>query len=56
MSKEYFEKLTELFKDVNGDFGIKHFFNGAAVYFKGNICITLSPTGFAIKLPEAMLK
>jgi TfoX/Sxy family transcriptional regulator of competence genes len=56
MAKEYFDKLTALFNQINSkkitNFEIKHFFNGAAVYFKGRICITLSPVGLAIKLPE----
>ena len=30
----------------------KHFFSGAALYANGRICITLTPAGFAIKLPE----
>lgn len=58
MAKEYLEKLSTLmkqttarrFKDVNLE--CKHFFNGAAVYADGRICISLTPVGFAIKLPE----
>ncbi len=38
------------FKDVNLE--CKHFFSGAAVYANGRICISLTPIGFAIKLPE----
>jgi TfoX/Sxy family transcriptional regulator of competence genes len=30
----------------------KHFFSGAAVYAKGRICASLTPVGFAIKLPK----
>ena len=30
----------------------KHFFGGAAVYADGRICITLTPVGLALKLPE----
>ena len=30
----------------------KHFFNGAAVYANGRICASLTPVGFAIKLPK----
>ena len=58
MAKEYLEKLSELMKRVTlGRFGkvkleIKHFFSGAAVYANGKICMTLTPIGFAIKLPE----
>jgi TfoX/Sxy family transcriptional regulator of competence genes len=29
----------------------KHFFSGAALYANGKICATLSPAGFALKLP-----
>ena len=56
MTKEYLEKLTELFKQIsiNTDFEIKHFFSGAAIYVRGNICISLTPVGFAIKLPEVL--
>ena len=58
MAKEYLEKLSELmnratagkFKHV--DLDCKHFFSGAAVYANGRICITLTPAGFAVKLPE----
>ena len=58
MAKEYLEKLTVLFEGLssnkikNSDFAIKHFFSGAAVYINNNICITLTPAGLAIKLPE----
>lgn len=38
------------FRDVNLE--CKHFFSGAAVYADGRICISLTPVGFAIKLPE----
>jgi TfoX/Sxy family transcriptional regulator of competence genes len=31
---------------------VKHFFGGAAAYADGRIFATLSPTGFALKLPE----
>ena len=58
MAKQYLEKLSELmnramagnFKNV--DLECKHFFSGAAVYANGRICITLTPAGFAVKLPE----
>jgi len=58
MAKKYFDKLTALFKQINSkkindtNFEIKHFFSGAAVYVKGSICISLTPVGFAIKLPK----
>jgi len=58
MAKEYLEKLSAVmkkttarrFKNVNIE--CKHFFSGAAVYADGRICISLTPVGFAIKLPE----
>jgi len=28
-----------------------HFFSGAAVYVNGHICMSLTPAGFALKLP-----
>ena len=35
------------------DLVLKHFFGGAAAYADGRICITLTPAGLALKLPEA---
>jgi len=60
MAKEYLDKLSVImkqatvrrFNDVNLEY--KHFFSGAAVYADGRICISLTPVGFAIKLPEAL--
>ena len=58
MAKEYLEKLSELMKRAllskfkNVKLEIKHFFSGAAIYANGRICITLTPVGLAIKLPE----
>ena len=60
MAKEYFEKLSELIKRAkfgkskNVKLEIKHFFSGAAVYVNSSICITLTPIGLAIKLPEQL--
>ena len=58
MAKKYLHQLTVLmqqstsgrFKDIKLE--CKHFFSGAAVYANGRICISLTPVGFAIKLPE----
>ena len=58
MAKEYLQQLTALigqttsgrFKNVKLE--CKHFFSGAAVYADGRICISLTPVGFAIKLPK----
>jgi len=58
MSKEYLEQLSVLIeKATSGQskgvkLECKHFFSGAAVYADGRICISLTPVGFAIKLPE----
>ena len=60
MAKEYFEKLSKLIKRAkleklkNVKLEIKHFFSGAAVYVNSSICITLTPLGLAIKLPEQL--
>jgi len=32
----------------------KHFFSGAALYANGKICASLSPAGFAVKLPAEL--
>ena len=32
----------------------RHFFSGAALYANGKICASLSPAGFALKLPAEM--
>ena len=58
MAKEHLERLAALIGPAtSGRFGdvklaCKHFFSGAAVYANGRICISLTPVGFAIKLPE----
>jgi len=62
MAKKYLEQLTAImkratarrFKNVN--IVCKHFFSGAAVFADGRICISLTPSGFAIKLPEEQRK
>ena len=58
MAKEYLEQLTALIRQAtsrrfrNVRLECKHFFSGAAVYANGRICMSLTPIGFAIKLPE----
>jgi len=58
MTKEYLDKLSNLINKIyptkpkNIEITIKHFFSGAALYANEKICITLSPTGLALKLPE----
>ncbi len=59
MTKQYLERLDALLAPVARDLPpeaaleIKHFFSGAAAYAQGRICITLTPVGLALKLPEA---
>ena len=58
MAKAYVERLAALIGPLaSGRFKgkkieIKHFFSGAAVYTNGKICISLTPVGLALKLPE----
>lgn len=57
MTKEYLQELTALMKATTSDntnvkLECKHFFSGAAVYADGRICMSLTPVGFALKLPE----
>ena len=57
MAKAYLEELSQLMEQVgparskDAHLEVKHFFAGAAVYANGKICITLTPAGFALKLP-----
>ena len=37
---------------LDGDIVCKHFFSGAAAYRDGQIFMSLSPAGLALKLPE----
>ncbi len=58
MAKEYLEQLPLILKGAisgrlkNVKLECKHFFSGAAVYANGRICMSWTPAGFAIKLPE----
>lgn len=58
MAKEYLKRLTALLREAtsgrfkNIELEYKHFFSGAALYVNGNLCISLTPVGLAIKLPE----
>ena len=58
VAEPYLERLSQIasgFRPLLID-GVrletKHFFSGAALYANGNICASLSPAGFAIKLPS----
>ena len=58
MAKVFLELLTRMIDQAtSGQIGnvtlsCKHFFSGAAVYANGRICASLTPAGFAIKLPK----
>jgi TfoX/Sxy family transcriptional regulator of competence genes len=58
MAKGFVENLSHIVdRATSGRIGdvrleCKHFFSGAAVYAKGRICASLTPVGFAIKLPK----
>ena len=57
MAEEYLQQLSALVDKatpgkIKDNLECKHFFSGAAVYVHGRICMSLTPVGFAIKLPE----
>ena len=58
MAKKLLDQLTRMIgRATSGRIGdvtveCKHFFSGAAVYANGRICASLTPVGFAIKLPK----
>jgi TfoX/Sxy family transcriptional regulator of competence genes len=58
MARKYLERLTALVgKATSGRFGdidlqYRHFFSGAALYANGRICLSLTPAGLALRLPE----
>lgn len=58
MAQPYFDRLTTRLRESNPakPVGVrvecKHFFSGAALYANGRIFASLTPAGFAIKLPE----
>ncbi len=57
MAEPYLERLSQMvgrleLQQIRGvTLEAKHFFSGAALYANGKICVLLSPTGFAVKLP-----
>ena len=57
MAEPYFERLSQIIDGLgltlleNVKLETKHFFSGAALYANGNICASLGPVGFAVKLP-----
>lgn len=55
MAQPYLNVLEELVaRELSGIPGLvcKHFFSGAALYSNMAICASLTPAGFAFKLPE----
>ena len=60
MAQEYLDRLNALIGRLpSGSLkGVKleckHFFSGAAVYANGRICMSWTPVGFAMKLPETV--
>ena len=58
MAKEYLDKLSAFIDKATSDrfdgvnLECKHFFSGAALYADEKICISLTPVGLALKLPE----
>ena len=60
MAKEYLGRLSDLIADIasnlstSANLETKHFFSGAAAYADGRICISLTPAGFALKLPAGL--
>ncbi len=62
MAEPYFEHLSQVVDQLgpispeNVTLETKHFFSGAALYANGKICASLSPSGFAVKLPAEVRK
>jgi hypothetical protein len=58
MAEPYLERLTRITARISSisigkiSLEAKHFFSGAALFANGMICASLTPAGFAIKLPE----
>ena len=57
MAEPYFGRLSQIVSGfrpllIEGvTLETRHFFSGAALYANGKLCASLSPAGFAIKLP-----
>ena len=62
MAKPYLENLQQLVDQLTPqitllyDIECEHFFSGAAAYTDGQIFMSLSPVGLALKLPEDAVK
>jgi TfoX/Sxy family transcriptional regulator of competence genes len=57
MAEPYLERLSHIIEQLgpisaeNVTLEARHFFSGAALFANGKICASLSPAGFAVKLP-----
>ena len=57
MAKPYFQQLKALVDHLalhtayTAPLEVKHLFSGAALYADGKLCVSLSPSGLAFKLP-----
>ena len=57
MAEPYLGQLSDLVEALGlgeqpgADLECRHFFAGAALYADGKICASLTPVGFAVKLP-----
>ena len=58
MAKEYLKRLSAIIGQIQlqlpdgTSLECRHFFSGAAAYASDRIFLTLTPAGFALKLPE----
>jgi len=58
MAEPYRERLATMLRVIRPSkargvrLECRHFFSGAALYANGTICASLTPVGFALKLPE----
>ncbi len=60
MAQPYFDRLRAVLRECNPKkprgvvVECRHFFSGAALFANGKIFASLTPAGFAIKLPEQL--
>ena len=58
MAQKYLERLSAFIEKATSGYSVginlqcKHFFSGAALYADERICISFTPVGLAMKLPE----
>jgi TfoX/Sxy family transcriptional regulator of competence genes len=57
LAEPYLDRLSHIIEQLglippeNVTLETRHFFSGAALFVNGKICASLSPAGFAVKLP-----